>query len=435
MNLWLLKIGEPVPVNASCKERLHRTGLLSHYLAESGHRVTWWTSTFDRIRRENIAATDLTISLKEGLRVTLLHGGGYKKSISLARVLHHRQVARKFLRHAEGETPPDLILSAYPTVELCKAAIAFGKRRRIPVVLDMRDMWPDIILDTAPRIVRPIARILMHSMIRDSRTVCSEAAAITGITDEFVDWGLRRGGRDRKPYDRCFPMAYITKPPPENDIEEAERFWDGLGITASKTDFVICFIGTMGHQFDLGTPIKAIRMLAESGRRAKLVLCGTGDRFESFREMASGIDHVIFPGWVNAGMMHVLLRRASIGLNPIPERYDFLSTINNKAIEYMSAGLPILSSPKKGVLSRLIDDNKLGESYEPGDATDLARRIGDLMNTPDALREYSDHARQTFERHFNAEIVYREMAGYLSEVVEEHRHPKNRPAPHVQANL
>lgn len=433
MNIWLLKIGEPVPLNASCKERLHRTGLLSHFLAESGHRVTWWTSTFDRIRRENIAATDLTISLKEGLRVKLLHGGGYKKSISLARVLHHRQVARKFLRHAEGEAPPDIILSAYPTVEFCKAAVEYGKGKRIPVILDMRDMWPDIILDTAPRVMRPFARILMHSMIRDSRSVCSEATAITGITEEFVDWGLRRGGRDRTGFDRPFPMAYVTKSPPKNDIEEAERFWDRLGITGSTTDFVACFIGTMGHQFDLGTPIEAFRILVESGRRAKLVLCGIGDRFEVYRKMASGNDHVIFPGWVNASMMHVLLRRAAIGLNPIPDRYDFLSTINNKAIEYMSAGLPMLSSPKKGVLSRFIHGNHLGESYEPGDAMGLARRLVDLMNNPYALREYSKHARRAFERHFNAEIVYREMTSHLSAVVEDYRGLNKMP--HVQANL
>lgn len=427
MNIWLVKIGEPVPLDAFCKERVHRTGLLSHYLAESGHDVTWWTSTFDRIRRETVSDSDRTVFLNQGLRVILLHGGGYRKSISLARMAYHRRVARKFKQRAQGEAPPDLILSAYPTVELCKEAVAYGRLHRIPVVLDMRDMWPDIILDTAPPVVRPFARVLLGPMIRNSRQVCSEATAITGITEEFVDWGLSRGSRARTVLDRSFPMAYVQASPPKDDIEEAAHFWDGLGISGSPSQFVACFIGTMGHQFDLGTAIRAFRIVQESGRRGKLVLCGTGDRLEHYRKMASGDRSILFPGWVNAAMMYVLLRRASVGLNPIPERYDFLSTINNKAIEYMSAGLPILASPQKGVLHDFIATHDLGRSYDPGDATGLARQMIAVMDHPDAWKRFSDHARQAFERYFNAEIVYREMGKYLCSVVEDFRNTESEP--------
>ena len=56
-----------------------------------------------------------------------------------------------------------------------------------------------------------------------------------------------------------------------------------------------------------------------------------------------------FPGWVDAAKIFVLMRRSAVGLDPLPDRYDFLATINNKAIEYMSAGLPVISSPDRGV--------------------------------------------------------------------------------------
>jgi len=416
MNIWLLKIGEPVPVDAGCKERLHRTGLLMNYLAEGGHRVTWWTSTFDRIRRESVCDRDLTVSLKERVRIKLLHSPGYKKSVSLARVRDQRHVARKFTACAGGENPPDLILSAYPTVELCKSAIVYGNRHRIPVVLDMRDMWPDIFLDSIPKAVRPFARFLMYPMLRDSRYVCTRATAITGITDEFVDWGLNRGNRERTPLDRSFPMAYITKPPPKNEIGEAERFWDKLGISRAKADFVACFIGTIGHQFDLATAIRAARKIRETGRNVTFVICGSGDRLEFYKGMASGDDRVLFPGWVDAARMYVLLRRSSVGLNPIPDRYDFLSTINNKAVEYLSAGLPVLSSPKKGVLHRLLEAEKCGTCYEPGDQPGLSRAIIGLYDDPGGLKAWSENAKQVFERRFDAEIVYREMSRYLVDI-------------------
>jgi glycosyltransferase involved in cell wall biosynthesis len=383
--------------------------------------VTWWTSTFDRIRRENVCTSDHTISLKEGVRIKLLHSPGYKKSISLARVKDQRHVARKFTLCAEGENPPDIILSAYPTVELCKSAIEYGYRHRVPVVLDMRDMWPDIILDSIPKAVRTFARIFLYPMIRDSRYVCSRAAAITGITDEFVNWGLNRGNRERTPLDRSFPLAYITKPPPKNEIGEAEHFWDKLGISKAKEDFVACFIGTIGHQFDLETPIRAARILSQSGRRVKLVFCGSGDRLESYKKLASEDERILFPGWVDAAKMYVLLRRASVGLNPFPERYDFLSTINNKAIEYMSAGLPVLSSPKKGVLYRLLKMEECGTGYEAGDAAALSRTITELYDDPCRLKRWSENAKGVFERDFNADIVYADMARYLGDIADRFR--------------
>lgn len=427
MKIWLLKIGEPVPVDASCRERLHRTGLLSHYLAAEGHRVTWWTSTFDRIRRENVRDRDLDVFPEEGMRIKLLHSPGYRKSISPARMKDQRHVARRFLSCAEGEDPPDLILSAYPTVELSKAAIVYGSRHRVPVVLDMRDMWPDIILDPIPRAVRAFARILLHPMIRDSRWVCSRATAITGITEEFVDWGLTRGKRERTPLDRSFPMAYVTKPPPEKEICEAERFWDALGITKAKAEFVVCFIGTIGHQFDLETPIRAARVLEESGRNVKFVFCGSGDRLESYCKSASGDDRILFPGWVDAAKMFVLLRRASVGLNPIPDRYDFLSTINNKSIEYMSAGLPVVSSPTKGVLHRLLEAEGCGAGYEPGNPSGLSRILIGLYDDPRGLKAMSENAKKVFERRFDAEIVYREMSRHLADIADRFRGRNGEP--------
>jgi glycosyltransferase involved in cell wall biosynthesis len=264
--------------------------------------------------------------------------------------------------------------------------------------------------------VRPFSRILMYPMLRDSRYVCSRATAITGITDAFVDWGLNRGNRERTPLDRSFPMAYITKPPPKNEIGEAEDFWDKLGIFKAKADFVACFVGTIGHQFDLETPIRAARILSKSGRSVKFVFCGSGDRLQSYKILAADNELILFPGWMDAAKMYVLLRRASVGVNPILDRYDFLSTINNKSIEYMSAGLPVLSSPKKGVLYRLLKMEECGTGYEPGDAFDLSRTIAELYDDPCRLKTWSENARSVFERQFDAEIVYKDMARYLGNI-------------------
>jgi len=416
MNVWLIKIGEPIPVEAVCKERIHRTGLLSRYLSKDDHKVTWWTSTFDRIRRKNIQDQDLIVNTRRGLTIRLLYSPGYNKSMSMARIRDQRYLAEKFLQCAVKESPPDLILSAYPTIELSKAAVLYGIQHDIPVVLDIRDLWPDIFIDSSPWFVRPLIRILIRPMIRDSRLVCARAAAITGITEQFVDWGINRGGRRRTPLDRSFPLAFAEATLTPGDIEESKQFWDGLGVKANDDAFIICFVGTLGHQFDIDTAVLASRLLRDAGRRVLFVFCGSGDRLEYYRRMAVDDDRIIFPGWMNASRLHVLLHRASVGLNPLPDRFDFLSTINNKAIEYLSAGLPILSSPTRGVLNEFITREKCGRSYRRQSATDLALQIGNLIDDPVGLRLMSDNARRSFERHFDPDQVYPEMIRHLEQI-------------------
>jgi len=43
----------------------------------------------------------------------------------------------------KNEVPPHIILCTLPTIDLYFATTIYGKKVRVPVVLDIRDMWPD----------------------------------------------------------------------------------------------------------------------------------------------------------------------------------------------------------------------------------------------------------------------------------------------------
>jgi O-methyltransferase len=97
-------------------------------------------------------------------------------------------------------------------------------------------------------------------------------------------------------------------------------------------------------------------------------------------------------------------------LDPLPDRYDFLATINNKAIEYLSAGLPVISCPQKGVLFDLLKENQCGLSYEHGDAVGLSCLLGQLDRDRKTVAQMSRNAALLFEERFVAEKVYEQMA-------------------------
>ena len=61
---------------------------------------------------------------------------------------------------------PDLILCSYPTIELSVEAVRYGRTHGIPVVLDVRDLWPDIVLDLLPTILRSPGRVALTRLFR-----------------------------------------------------------------------------------------------------------------------------------------------------------------------------------------------------------------------------------------------------------------------------
>ncbi len=421
MNIWLLKCGEPVPTGAGFAERLHRTGTLANVAAAAGHRVTWWTSGFDRVTRRNLFAGDTTLQLRPGLEIRLLHTPGYRSSISLARIRDQRLLADKFARYARQQPPPDVILCALPVIELCEASVRYGKEVGVPVVLDMRDMWPDIIVDTFPAPLRPFARLLLAPMFSAARFACSQATAVTGINDVFVDWGLKRGNREKTRLDRSFPLGYTVTPPAAEQIAAAAAFWDGQGVLADDRVFNICFFGTLGHQFDMETLFAAADKLRDADRAVRFVICGSGDKLGQYRAMAAGNPCVLLPGWADYAKMYVLMRRSRAGIDPLIDRYDFLNTVNNKAIEYLSAGLPVISSPRRGMLFELLTGENCGLSYDYGDAGALAAIIRRLVSDDGTLAAMSGNAKTLFENKFRADKVYAGMTAYLEEVVETYK--------------
>jgi glycosyltransferase involved in cell wall biosynthesis len=432
MRIWLLTIGEPVPLGAGVRDRLHRTGALARYLVSRGHEVVWWTSGFDHFRKQHLVGEDTFLTEPDGLRIRLLRGCGYQRNVSLERFRDHRQVAERFRVLSELERKPEILVSALPTVEMCLAAEEFGRRNSVPTVIDLRDMWPDILADVAPSILRPVARLAMAPLFLQARRACALATALTGITEAFVDWGLKRGRRRRSELDQAFPFTYNPERPAEEELRAADAFWDGHGIHArhadqggnetGKDELVVCYFGNIGVQLDLGHVIEAARLLEARGKRVRFVLCGEGERLEEYRSAAQGLRSVVFPGWVNRAAIYSLMRRSSVGLDPLPERMDFLASINNKAIEYLSAGLPVVSSPERGVLFELLRTTGSGVSYASHNAESLAGCMDSLAEGSETLGanpgRMRANAQALFDREFRAEVMYPAMEAHLMAVRE-----------------
>lgn len=414
MKIWIVTIGEPLPTDAG-KQRLHRSGQVAQILANRGHDVTWWTSSFDHALKRDRALKDEIVAINENLRIYMLYAPGYRKNVSVARIVNHIKIAKKFSKLSRKEARPDIILTSLPSIALSAAATEFGRENSVPVVIDIRDLWPDIFLDLFPGFMKEIAKIALFPAFRLAEKACREATAFSGCTAPFVEWGLKKAGRTHGQYDKEFFMGYSSQIPTEQETELAKEYWRELGIEESRKEFIVCFFGNMGRYFDFETVIQAARQCKNQGLPLRFVICGSGEKLASYKELAKDCDNMLFPGWVNSPKIWYLLRISSVGLAPYVNIDNFTLNLPNKPAEYFSASVPILTS-LQGILSKLLAETETGLTYQDGNPADMVDKLMHLYNNPGKRQTMAANAGILYNEQFNADIVYNNFAHHLENI-------------------
>ena len=408
MHVWLIQTGEPLPVDGEAP-RLLRTGMMAQQLVRLGNDVTWWCSTFNHWTKTHRYPKTTVLELQSGYRLHMLHSPGYERNVSLARILDHRYLAECFEHEIQRVARPDVILSSLPTVEMSEIATRFGRKHGIPVIVDVRDLWPDAFLNFVPPFLRPLGKLFLGGLFHQAKRALENSSSIVGVSEGYLQWGLKLAGRDRRATDAVFPLSYQRTSPSSADLQAAASRLVSLGVDPRR---VVCwFIGTFGQTYDVGTVIEAARRLhARNDHRVQFVLSGEGGQLEQCREQAKGLDNVIFTAWLNSTEIEWMMSAAGVGLAAYV--VDAPQGLPNKVFEYLSAGLPILSS-LGAEAEELLSANHCGFSYAPGNPDDLLRKLLPLVDDPVLLATMKGAAQRAFDEKFSAERVYGEYLQFV----------------------
>ncbi len=415
MIIWLLQTGEPLPLNGQVRKM--RTGLLADELTRRGHEVHWWVSAFEHQRKLMQFSRDQEINCAKNLTLHVLKGTGYKENISLARYIDHRLVSRKFRLRSPRAKKPDVIVASLPCYHLAYEAVRYARDRHIPVLIDVRDLWPDIFV-TALRFgfLRKIGRVFLYPDFCRVRRVLSDGDGILAISQGVLDWALKRSGRSAGTWDRVFFTGYKSLGATASSA--VPRWLSGTGNRK-----LAVYVGTFGHSYELDLVVEAARFL-ETKHRGKtcFVLAGTGFQETALRVKVRGLRNVVLPGWIGAKDIRDLLRRAWVGLLPCR---SVVGALPNKMFEYLSAGLPVVSSVE-GEMAEAIDRNSLGINYGAGDLNGLCAALERLLQNPEERERMARNALDFYNRFGNADRIYAEYADHIERVSEHAEGSKGR---------
>lgn len=407
-NIWLITIGEPLPCLGQYTSRYLRTGMLAKTLALRGNTVTWWTSSFDHAHKIHYSNPPVYIP-EYNYWVVYLKGVSYSHNVSFRRLLNHYQVAKDFERLSVQEQPPNLIYCSYPTIELSLAAVYYGRQNHVPVIIDVRDLWPDIFLNILPKPLSWLGRLLIMPYYFMSKKIFKECDALTAVSENYLDWGLRRGCRIKTEKDLVFMHGYQPFGDDVPICAEIKEHFVELGVIESRT---ICwFVGTFGRSYDLIPVIEAAKKLEAMGRKdIQFVFSGEGENRELWQRHATGLNNVVFTGWINTRQLTYLLSIADIGLMAYSK--DAPQGLPNKIFEYLSVGIPIISC-LNGETAAFISDHDCGLSYEPGNSDSFLNALDKTIKSGFNNKHSS---RKKYMQSYSSDIIYNQLSTYLENV-------------------
>jgi glycosyltransferase involved in cell wall biosynthesis len=402
----LVKDGEPLP--QFCGGRPLRVGNLAAELATRGHEVVWFTSTFQHQKKTKLSPRDRQEWI-DGYRLCYLESGGYSRNISPARWAHHTRFAFSLFQELRRTPRPDLIVCCIPMLEAAVTCVAASRKFGVPVVLDIRDPWPEVFVDLVPRRFRRFARAILWPYFAVARQLFRNATSLTACSVGFLKWAQSMADRDQS---RCrddlvvYHGAHDLKS--DGDLSPIRKRWP----TASGVLRHV-YLGAFGRNYDFETMVEVIEKLTPTGAH-HFFFIGAGSRqLNDLQAKLQDNPRVTFTGWLDRADAYKLTQTCSLGW--IPLRQEMQGFLPNKPFEYASLGLGVVVSEVEE-LRWLVDAHKFGVTFSQGDSTALLKTIAGL--TKDARNELAKNARTFWLKSGDARQCAKRFADHLEMLLE-----------------
>jgi glycosyltransferase involved in cell wall biosynthesis len=297
----------------------------------------------------------------------------------------------------------DLVWGTSPPIFQGLTAWAISRIKRVPLLFEVRDLWPDFAIGMG--VLRNPLLIRMSKWLE--RFLYRSAERVMVNSPGFQEHVRQRGAR------RVELMPNGADPRMFNPEAEGASFRKAYNLEGK---YVALYAGAHGVSNDLGVLLEAASILRDLPQ-AVIVFLGDGKEKASLVEQAQhmGLENVRFlPAVAKNEMSHALAAAdACIAiLKPIPL---YATVYPNKVFDYMAAGRPVILAID-GVIRQVVEDAHAGIYVQPGDPACLAEAIRELVENPIHGRAMGRLGRRYVEEHFDRALLAERLAMIMEEM-------------------
>ncbi len=302
--------------------------------------------------------------------------------------------------------PYDLLYATSPPLFAGGAALALSFLRRLPMVFEVRDLWPESAVALGElRSARSIrwATQLEERCYRRARRI---VVVTEGIRRRLVERGI--------PEEKLVLIpnganTELFRPQPEAGRTLRERL-------AVGDAFLVLYAGILGIAQGLETVLEAAHLLRDRSD-IRFLLVGDGpckaDLVRKKEEL--GLTSVTMLDAQPREEMPAYFSAADVALVPLRKVDLFRSAVPSKMFDAWACGCPVLLGID-GEARAILERAQAGLYVEPEDPRALAQTIVELAARREWCRELGANGRRFVEAYYSRQAQARALASLLAEL-------------------
>jgi glycosyltransferase involved in cell wall biosynthesis len=301
----------------------------------------------------------------------------------------------------------DLIYASSPPLFVGGAALALSYLRRIPMLFEVRDLWPESAVAlgelTNQRAVAWATR-LEEACYQRARAI---VVVTEGIRQRLLERGLAGDKIHLIPNGANVDLFHF-------DPQARQRVRQELSLGEK---FVVIYAGIHGVAQGLETLVEAARRL-QGESQVQFLLVGDGPKKAELVELVSQykLMNLTLMDEQSRAAIPALLSAADAAIIPLRKLEIFKGALPSKMFDSWACELPVLLSVD-GEARRVMKESQGGIFVEPEDPAALAQAILDLRDQPELRRQMGKNGRAFTEQHYSRQTQAEKLAGIMHAVL------------------
>lgn len=293
-------------------------------------------------------------------------------------------------------TKPDVLIASSPPFLPHVAGAAVATLRRIPLVLEVRDLWPDYMVSMGVVRERSVAARALFTLERGLLRRATHAVAVTeSFRRRLVQKGMDAGD--------------VTVIPNGIDIATYRPASEPAPIPALQRrgdEFLVGYLGNFGVSQALEAVVDAARILRDvPGIRFVLVGDGTDRRRLERHVAAAGAGNLSVHPPIPKDATRAFYNACDVTLVPLASFPVLQETVPSKIFEVMGCARPVLAS-LRGEAATITRESGGGVVVEPEDAQGIADAVLRLRAMPAAERAAMGEMGRAYAiAHYSREVL------------------------------
>jgi glycosyltransferase involved in cell wall biosynthesis len=343
----------------------------------------------------------------DGVRVIRCHAGRPGNSGFVGRIWGYLSFAfsAAWWGIFSADKEYDFVLVTSPPLFAGMAGLVLSFWKRIPLISEIRDLWPESAMDVGilkNRFLIRISRCFEKYLYKKSRLINVLTPAFRNV---LIDG---RGVKVEK-------IIYI---PNAADFHLSEKSFIDFDRTAFRTEhslegyFVVIYVGAHGIANHLVQMIEAAEMLQDT--RALFLFIGGGSEKNSLMHEVEnrGLKNVRFLHPLPKTEIFKFIAAADIGSSVLKKADVFKTVYSNKTFDYFSCKKPVLVAID-GVSRQLVEDSDGGSFVEPECPADFAAKVKLYMDNQELLELRGENGYRYAKAHFERNFLAKKYLNYL----------------------